>query len=375
MFALIFLGLLGLVYGYTGWRILPYLPHPWNLAAILVFGILLFLPILLLNLRSRPSFTSLADPLSWVAYSTLGFCIVSTSLLLVRDAIGLIIGQLYPIAADTATQVDYYTFALAVSAACWGFFQARRTPAVVEVDVPVTDLHPTLAGLRIVQISDLHVGPTIKAAFVRKVVDRVNELQADIIVFTGDLADGSAERLAADVAPLRELNSALGVYSCTGNHEYYSGVETWTKQSRQLGFDVLNNEGRLLEYGDRHIGLAGVTDYSADEIVPEHASDPQKALQSLGAADLKILLAHQPRSIEAASQAGYHLQLSGHTHGGQFFPWNFVIPLQQPFVAGLHKYRESWIYVHRGTGYWGPPLRLGAPSEIAVITFRQAGKK
>ena len=247
--------------------------------------------------------------------------------------------------------------------------QARRTPAVRRVEIPIVDLPPTLAGLRIVQISDLHVGPTIKAPFVERVVARVNELQPDLIAFTGDLADGAVERLAPHTAALAGLTAPLGVYFCTGNHEYYSGVESWTEQARRLGFDVLINEGRQIDCGGGRIALAGTTDFSAGELVPGHASDPAKALAASDGADVRILLAHQPRSIEAASHAGCHLQLSGHTHGGQFVPWKYAIPLQQPYVAGLHKVRDTWIYVHRGTGYWGPPLRLGAPSEIALITL------
>ena len=372
MFALVFLGLLGSAYGYSGWRLIPYLPRLWSLGALLILGLLLLSPLILFRLRSRPGLTWLADPLSWIAYGAMGFFIISTSLLLLRDLLGLALTQLNLLSPATGPFIDLLTVTLAIAVTGWGFFQARRTPSVVEVEVPIAELPSAMSGLRIIQISDLHVGPTIKRPFVRKVVDRIKTLQADLIVFTGDLADGTTEQLGPDVGPLAELEAPLGVYFVTGNHEYYSGVEAWTDQARSLGFDVLLNEGRLLEYGKGQVGLAGITDYGANEIKPEHASDPGKAFATIGAADLRILLAHQPRSIEAAHQAGCHLQLSGHTHGGQFVPWKYLIPLQQPFVAGLHKYRESWIYVHRGTGYWGPPLRLGAPSEIALITIRQA---
>ena len=372
MFALVFLGLLGSVYGYSGWRLIPYLPRLWSLGALLILGLLLLSPLILFRLRSRPGITWLASPLSWIAYGAMGFFVVSTSLLLLRDLLGLALTQLNLLDPATGPFIDLLTFALAMAVTGWGAFQARRTPSVVEVEVPIAELPSPMYGLRIIQISDLHVGPTIKRPFVRKVVDRIKTLQADLIVFTGDLADGTTEQLGPDVGPLAELEAPLGVYFITGNHEYYSGVEAWTDQARHLGFDVLLNEGRLLEYGKGQVGLVGITDYGANEIKPEHTSDPGKAFATIGAADLRILLAHQPRSIEAGHQAGCHLQLSGHTHGGQFVPWKYLIPLQQPFVSGLHKYRESWIYVHRGTGYWGPPIRLGAPSEIALITIRRA---
>ena len=373
MFALIFLGLLGSIYGYAGWRLIPYLPPPVQIGATLALVFLLLTPLLLFRLRSRPRLAWLTDPLAWVAYLGMGFFTVCSTLLVLRDIGGLLLGQVYPLDASLHARIDLATFALALVAAVYGYYQARRTPAVRRVDVPIANLPPALVGLRIVQISDLHVGPTIKAPFVERVVARVNELQPDLIAFTGDLADGAVEQLAPHTASLAELTAPLGVYFSTGNHEYYSGVERWTEQVRHLGFDVLINEGRQIDCGGGRIALAGTTDFSAGELVPDHASDPIKALAASDGADVRILLAHQPRSIEAASRADCHLQLSGHTHGGQFVPWKYVVSLQQPYIAGLHKFRDTWIYIHRGTGYWGPPLRLGAPSEIAVLTLSRAG--
>ena len=373
MFALIFLALLGSIYGYSGWRLIPYLPPPAQIGAALALVFLLLTPLLLFRLRSRPHLAWLTDPLAWVAYLGMGFFIVCSTLLILRDIGGLLLDLVYPIDATLNASIDLATFVLTLVMAGYGCYQARRTPAVRQVDVPIANLPNALVGLRIVQISDLHVGPTIKAPFVERVVARVNELQPDLIVFTGDLADGTIERLATHTASLAELTAPLGLYFCTGNHEYYSGVENWTEQARRLGFDVLVNEGRQIDCGSGRIALAGVTDFSAGELVPDHASDPAKALAASDGADVRILLAHQPRSIEAASQANCHLQLSGHTHGGQFVPWKYVVSLQQPYVAGLHKFRDTWIYIHRGTGYWGPPLRLGAPSEIALLTLSRAG--
>ena len=373
MFALIFLALLGSIYGYSGWRLIPYLSPPAHIGAALALVFLLLTPLFLFRLRSRPHLAWLTDPLAWVAYLGMGFFIVCSTLLILRDIGGLLLDLVYPIDATLNASIDLATFVLTLVMAGYGCYQARRTPAVRQVDVPIANLPNALVGLRIVQISDLHVGPTIKAPFVERVVARVNELQPDLIVFTGDLADGTVERLAPHTAALAELTAPLGVYFCTGNHEYYSGVESWTEQAHRLGFDVLINEGRQIDCGSGRIALAGVTDFSAGELVPDHASDPAKALAASDGADVRILLAHQPRSIEAASQANCHLQLSGHTHGGQFVPWKYAIPLQQPYVAGLHKFRDTWIYIHRGTGYWGPPLRLGVPSEIAVLTLSRAG--
>jgi predicted MPP superfamily phosphohydrolase len=163
------------------------------------------------------------------------------------------------------------------------------------------------------------------------------------------------------------------VFFVTGNHEYYSGAEQWIAEVRRLGLRVLMNEHVIRRRGRATLMIAGVTDYTAQHFNPAHKSDPH--LAAAGAPDgvaVRVLLAHQPRSAPAAADAGFDLQLSGHTHGGQFFPWNLFVPLQQPFVAGLNRVRSLWVYTSRGTGYWGPPKRFGAPSEITLVRLVQA---
>jgi uncharacterized protein len=245
-----------------------------------------------------------------------------------------------------------------------GLVQARR-PRVVRVTVPIRDLPSGLAGLRIVQLSDLHVGPTIRRRFVEAVVDVANGLAPDLVAVTGDVADGLVPELRDHVAPLARLRAPLGTFFVTGNHEYYWDPRGWIRELERLGVSVLSNEHRLLVRGNGRLLLAGVTDLSA-------GPDPQAAIAGAPASDVRVLLAHQPRSAYAARDAGFDLQLSGHTHGGQFFPFNLLVRLFQPFVAGLHRLEEMWLYVSRGTGYWGPPLRLGAPSEITLIELAAA---
>jgi predicted MPP superfamily phosphohydrolase len=175
-------------------------------------------------------------------------------------------------------------------------------------------------------------------------------------------------QLAAHVAQLSRLRSRHGTYFVTGNHEYYSGAQAWTQEFQRLGMHVLMNEHVVLTHRDRQIVVAGVTDYSAHHFDPRHRSDPAAAMLGAPAgAAVRILLAHQPRSAEAAAAAGFDLQLSGHTHGGQFWPWNHFVRFQQPFTAGLNRLKNLWVYTSRGTGYWGPPKRFGAPSEITRI--------
>ena len=256
-----------------------------------------------------------------------------------------------------------------------GFFNARRTAAVVTVEVPIAGLPAGLHGFAIAQISDIHVGPTIKRGYLQQIVNRVNGLKVDMVAVTGDLVDGSVAELAQHVAPLAELTSTHGTFFVTGNHEYYSGASAWVAELQRLGLRVLMNEHVVLQHGQTSLApphsllvLAGVADWSAGHYDSSQRSDPHAAIAGAPLrAAVRLLLAHQPRSAVEAAKAGFDLQLSGHTHGGQFWPWNFFVRFQQPFTAGLHRMESLWIYTSRGTGYWGPPKRFGAPSEITYL--------
>lgn len=249
-----------------------------------------------------------------------------------------------------------------------GVVQAQQLPEVVEIDVPIVGLPPEAEGFRIVQISDVHVGPTIKGDFLSAVVDRMNELRPDLVAVTGDLIDGWVDQLRDEMTALGRIKARHGAFFVTGNHEYYWDGLAWCDLVRSHGLTVLVNEHRVIDHDGAKILLAGVPDVSAGGMVAAHASDPAKARE--GAPDdccATILLAHQPRSIYAAAEAGYDLMISGHTHGGQYFPMNLLVYLAQPYVAGLERHEDTWIYVSRGTGYWGPPVRVGAPHEITLL--------
>jgi len=257
---------------------------------------------------------------------------------------------------------------LALTASAWGYANARRRPAVRRVTVPIPGLAPPLHGFRIVQISDLHVGPTIHRDFVEGVVEAVAALDADVVALTGDLVDGGVPQLAQHVAPLARLKARDGILAVTGNHEYYSGAHAWIDEWRRLGIRVLMNEHVVLSRGGASLVIAGVPDHGAHRFDPAHRADPAAAARGAPAGVPRVLLAHQPRTAALAEPAGYHLQISGHTHGGQFLPWNWFVRFQQPYTAGLHRHGgKLWVYVSRGTGYWGPPKRLGAPSEITYL--------
>lgn len=253
-----------------------------------------------------------------------------------------------------------------------GTYQAVIVPGVKTVSVPAGRIPEQLTRLKIVQISDIHAGPTLKRSWIEGLVRKINSLEPDLLVLTGDLVDGSVRRLAADVEPLADIKTKYGKYYVTGNHEYYSGVLPWLDKVKELGFEIFMNSHKLLEIEGAKLLLAGVTDYRAGSFIKEHTSDPMLAISGAPSSDYKILLAHQPKSMHAAALAGFDLQISGHTHGGQFWPWNLFVGLDQPVTAGLQKNDNMHIYVSRGTGYWGPPVRLGAPSEITLIRLSQA---
>jgi predicted MPP superfamily phosphohydrolase len=266
------------------------------------------------------------------------------------------------------------TAAIGVTTAvtAWGVRQARQLPEVVEVEVPIAGLPPELDGYHIVQLSDVHVGETIDQMFILPIVEAVTSLAPDLIALTGDLVDGSVDKLRADISPLGYLRARDGILCVTGNHEYYSDAVAWCEHYRELGLTVLINEHVLIKRGEARLVVAGVTDLREGRKVPGHSSDPQAAIAGAPAHDLSILLAHQPRSAHEAKKYGYQLQLSGHTHGGQFFPWNLLVGLVQPLAQGLGKIDDMWLYVNRGTCYWGPPNRAGVPAEITSLRLRRA---
>lgn len=260
----------------------------------------------------------------------------------------------------------------AVGLSSVGFAAARRVPRVVEVDVAIADLHPDLEGLRIAQLSDVHVGPTIRGTWLDQVVEATNALAPDLVALTGDFVDGFVEQLGPELGGLGRLEATHGVFFVTGNHEYYWDGPAWCEHVASLGPTVLINEHRIVERGAARLLVAGVPDLHVERHVPELRSDPAAAKADAPAHDLSLLLAHQPRSIYAAAEAGFDLQLSGHTHAGQYFPGSLLIYLAQPYVRGLSRHGDSQIYVSAGTGYWGPPNRAGSPSEITLLRLVRA---
>ncbi|MDB5037813.1 MAG: metallophosphoesterase [Bacteriovoracaceae bacterium] len=274
------------------------------------------------------------------------------------------------------TYLPWGAFGAAALFTAKGFQTAMKGPIVKRVSIPKIKIHPSLEGLKIVQISDLHIGNLIRRPFVEKVVKTTLALEPDIIMLTGDMVDGSPAGLADDIEPLKELKAKYGIYFITGNHEYYSGAKTWSDYFRSQGIEVLSNSHKVLEIKKADVKesarlvIAGVPDFTAERFGFE-GPDAVKAMKGSPKSDYTIMLAHQPNSYRETEKIECDLQLSGHTHSGQFYPVRFFIGLFQKYYQGLYRHQDKfWIYVNQGTGFWGPPNRLGLPSEITLLTLR-----
>ncbi len=305
--------------------------------------------------------------LARAAYMWLGAIFLLVSLLGLGELVRLLLGALQVGEPARSRAIGIGTMVATGIALAYGLWRATGAVPVKRVEVTLPRLPAGASGYRLVQLSDVHIGPLLGREWLGGVVDRVNALEPDAVVITGDLVDGSVQELAEHVAPLADLSSRQGTYFVTGNHEYYAGADAWLAELRRLGVKPLRNERVELGRDDATFDLAGVDDVNA--FGPGHGPDLERALEGRDPEREVVLLAHQPRQFAAAAAAGVGLQLSGHTHGGQIVPWNLFVRLQQPHVAGLTRSGDAQLYTSRGTGFWGPPLRVGAPPEITLLTL------
>jgi predicted MPP superfamily phosphohydrolase len=354
---------------------------PWRtIATVGIVLLALMVPASMIGTRLAPQHIAayFAYPaFVWMGAMFLLFCILVGADVL--RAAGLLVARLRGAPLDPERrQFIARTIGVASALGASGLTVAAigsvlRGPRLEKVEVPIAKLPAAADGLRIVQLTDIHVGPTIGRHFIEELVRRSNALEPDLVVITGDLVDGSVAELGDSVAPLAELRARHGVFFVTGNHEYYSGAAEWVRHLPTLGVRVLRNERVTIGEGAAAFDLAGIDDFSAHG--DGHKPDLPRALAGRDPGRALVLLAHQPRAIDEAERLGVDLQLSGHTHGGQIWPFSYLVYLQQPYLAGLARQGATWIYVSKGTGYWGPPMRLGMPSEITQITLRTAGSK
>ena len=376
VFISIVTGILSLLAFYTGTRLIRW--STWATEYRRIIWIVLFFFVLLQVLgpfvyRLYPNRSTQSLILHWVTYSALG---IFASLFFYTLSTDLVLA-IWKFVTDPSDSVNLErrgflaVMAMTLGSAVIGISQAVRGPKVFEVNIPVRNLPRELSGFTIAQISDLHVGPTIGRKYTQRIVEMVNGLKPDLIALTGDFVDGSVSHLKTAIEPIASLSAKHGVFFVTGNHEYYWGVDDWINVFRDFGARILLNEHVVITEQGKEIVIAGVTDHSAGNMRAGHRSDPGKAMEGAPDEAVKILLAHQPASYKGASAAGFDLQISGHTHGGQFFPWNLVVKLAQRYYKGLNKHENMWIYVSRGAGYWGPPHRFTVPSEISLLKLVQ----
>jgi len=375
-------GVLGSLHYYAWTRLVrdAQVPTPWSYLAT---GVLVLLFVMLASALPASYFLPrrISTPLTWGAFIWLGFAFFVIVLVAASDLAQLAATltrkalDSAPVDAERRLLVSRIAAAVvalgAVALGITGLFEGLHSVRVKRIRVSLRRIRPSRVGYRIVQITDVHVGPTIGRAFIEEIVAKTNALEPDMVVITGDLIDGSVEHLADAVAPLASLRAKDGVFFVTGNHEYYFGVDEWIAHLTTLGIRVLRNE-RVSIGGADGFDLAGVDDWSAGRFSNGHGANLSRALAGRDRGRVLILLAHQPRQIYEAAHADVDLQLSGHTHGGQLFPFNYLVKLQQPYVRGFHMHEGTGIYVSNGTGYWGPPMRVGAPAEITHIELRMS---
>ncbi|WP_329406881.1 metallophosphoesterase [Streptomyces sp. NBC_00704] len=273
---------------------------------------------------------------------------------------------------DRARTVTWAVLGVTVVLLAWGYAEARRVPRVRRLDVRLPRLGAGLDGTRVVLITDTHYGPLDRARWSARVCETVNTLEADLVCHTGDIADGTARRRRAQAAPLGTVRATRARVYVTGNHEYYSEAQGWVDLMDELGWEPLRNRHLLLERGGDTLVVAGVDDVTAESSgLAGHRAHLAGALAGADPGLPVLLLAHQPKFVDRAAAAGIDLQLSGHTHGGQIWPFHHLVRLDQPVVAGLSRHgARTLLYTSRGTGFWGPPFRVFAPSEITLLVLR-----
>lgn len=371
LFGLTITTILGLLFGVPWWTLVgsdTNWPTPVVVAGTIVFvGALGALPVLMVYGHGRSH--------DWAAVAgdtILGVIWVLFAWAILGNVLGLALAFGGVADPDRSRIVASSVVAVSLALVAWGFVEAMRVPRVKRVDVTLPRLGAGLDGVRVVLLTDTHYGPIDRVRWSEAVTAVVNELDADIVCHTGDIADGTVDQRRAQAAPLGDIRARLARTYVTGNHEYFGEAQGWLDHMRELGWESLHNRHVVVERDGARLVIAGVDDRTAASSGLEgHHADHAAALAGTDPTLPVLLLAHQPKQIDGAVAHDIDLQISGHTHGGQIWPFNFLVRLDQPTVHGLSRHGDrTQLYTSRGTGFWGPPLRIFAPSEITVLTLR-----
>lgn len=373
----IFLGLvsiiLGILHCYLYQRSVYYLQLNGGAQNFLAFTLASLMIVTLLAMplmRMLPRF--LSSLLSFIVYPWMGFGLLLITGFFITDFLWIGLNLILPNSASLELQrnLGLSVFIIAFGCGAYALWSGLFYIKTKLINITLKKLPQELDGLRIAQLTDIHIGPILNDKWLQHIVDRVNALDADIVAITGDLVDGSVAELGSHVAPLANLKAKYGVFFVTGNHEYYSGVEEWCEYLKSINIKVLRNEHVSIKIGNSVLDIAGVDDWSSRHFAGGH--NLSKALAGRDQNNPVILLAHQPVSMHDAAKNNVDFQMSGHTHGGQIWPFNYLVYLQQPISRGLfaHPNSDLQVYVSSGTGFWGPPMRLGTYAEISCFSLR-----
>ncbi|WP_417911333.1 metallophosphoesterase [Candidatus Electronema sp. PJ] len=342
--------------------------------------VLFFLPWLAKFLARELAFSQIF-PLLWLAYLWLGLITLFFFLFLFTDCLKILCFLLRCLLPGQRKRVNpaqkqrqarafaLFSVLLVGGLAGVGIKQAAKQPVVQRFPVKLANLPAAFQGFKIVQISDIHMGELTSVHKLAKIVQQVNLLQPDLVAITGDLVDNKSKLLPDGLAPLRQLKAKEGVFFVTGNHEYYSGIEDWLPEIEKQGVRILRNERIELQRGTETLVIAGVNDHRAGRFGKKEAPDYAKALGGLVNKKI-ILLAHQPLAIKEVAPYGVDLMISGHTHGGQIWPFSYLVHLKQPYLKGFYQEQNTLLFVSQGTACWGPPLRIGTQNEIIELTLQ-----
>jgi predicted MPP superfamily phosphohydrolase len=376
-----------LLHAYLWWRLVRGTTRPGRTRrslTVLTVVLAVLLPLAVTLSRGLP--LAAAAPLDWIAYTWLGVAFYAFLALVVLEPVRWVLRRWTRRAPGPGPAPDpgrrlllgrglaLTAGAVALGTAGTGAWLANAPPRVRRVPITLPRLDPALDGLRIVTFSDAHLSATYGGRRFERVVELVNEQRPDVVAIVGDLVDGELAQLRGEVAPLADLVSDQGVYFVTGNHEYFVDTRAWLRHLPTLGIDVLHNERVAIRRGAAAFDLAGIDDRTAASSgIPGQGADLDAALDGRDDGRPVVLLAHQPVQVEQAATAGVDLQLSGHTHGGQLWPFDLVVRLDQPAVQGYSRQGGTQLYVTPGVGFWGPPMRVGATPEVTVIELKAPG--